>query len=260
MVELPYLETIPPRPNPGAWLGSVFNYGQHKYRNTLATLTSTQVLMALGDFTPPPPPARPRRVHPSSVDPPPMYISQEVESPSYFPYTSDSYYRQSDATLVNRRPPSVARFPRYPSYSTNAGDSENEESEEHDSGDQGSDTLYIESRDPRKRGAASQLADLRNIDRLPSSSDTALCPTRQGLKRLDSLQSADEEYLEPDDPHITGKAPDIHDMDPELLVEQLIRGMTYKQRRKERTRVIIEFNITCKCFRLLGSSISNALL
>ncbi|KAI0796615.1 hypothetical protein C8Q75DRAFT_802303 [Abortiporus biennis] len=64
-----------------------------------------------------------------------------------------------------------------------------------------------------------------------------------GFRRIDSLASEDDQILDPDDPLITGErkkaVPDQEDIEKNVL-----RGMNYRQRRKEKSRMRVEYNVT----------------
>ncbi|KAH9947233.1 DUF1212-domain-containing protein [Amylocystis lapponica] len=63
------------------------------------------------------------------------------------------------------------------------------------------------------------------------------------LRRADSVASNYSQVLDPDDPRVTGAHIKNLD-DPEDIEKQCLRQMSYKQRRKVRQRIKIEFNIT----------------
>jgi hypothetical protein len=113
------------------------------------------------------------------------------------------------------------------------------------------DDDFLEYKDGRNRGVLAQLVELRELERRGSdasslrSSSSMSSVGHPGLKRLDSLASEGDEYLEPDDPHVTGKKPHYQECDPQAMAREIMRVMDYKQRRKEKARVLIEFNITC---------------
>lgn len=54
-----------------------------------------------------------------------------------------------------------------------------------------------------------------------------------------------EQVLDPDDPLVTGVHKDCLE-DPEDAEQEVWRQMSYRKRRKERARIRIEYNISCK--------------
>ncbi|TCD64324.1 hypothetical protein EIP91_004234 [Steccherinum ochraceum] len=64
-----------------------------------------------------------------------------------------------------------------------------------------------------------------------------------GVRRIDSLVGEDDQFIDPDDPLITGARKDDAAEDEDLET-RMLRAMNYKARRKERQRVKIEFNAT----------------
>lgn len=73
------------------------------------------------------------------------------------------------------------------------------------------------------------------------------------LVRTDSDTSDDSAILDPDDPTVTGVIRRYID-DREDVEKNVLRQMSYRARRKERARLRIEFNITCKLLPLTSYS------
>ena len=115
----------------------------------------------------------------------------------------------------------------------------------------------------RQRGYLSNLIDLmaneqgqgcedsedsrRQLRHSQSFESTYTAPTRPDLRRFDSCVSDDSSYtqvIDPDDPKVTGRRKKELD-DPEDIERAVMKQMSYKARRKLRSRIRIEFNITC---------------
>jgi hypothetical protein len=67
--------------------------------------------------------------------------------------------------------------------------------------------------------------------------------SRHSLHRQDSVGSLYSQVVDDDDPRITGTKGYLED--PEDVRKNALRQMDYRARRKERSKVRIEFNITC---------------
>jgi uncharacterized membrane protein YjjP (DUF1212 family) len=67
--------------------------------------------------------------------------------------------------------------------------------------------------------------------------------SRPNMRRADSNGSIGSQMLDPDDPRVTGLHKEFLE-DPEERKREAMRLMDYRQRRKERAKVKIEFNIT----------------
>ena len=91
---------------------------------------------------------------------------------------------------------------------------------------------------------------LPRYERYQSFESGFTAPTRQGLRRFDSCGSEDSDssqVMDPDDPKVTGKRKADLD-DPEDVERAVMKQMSYKARRKLRSRIRIEFNITCTSY------------
>lgn len=86
------------------------------------------------------------------------------------------------------------------------------------------------------------------IRRVPSEySELNYTSTRRGMPRADSNYSCTtpgSEVYDPDDPRVTGVMTKRH-IDPKDLDTEAMRTMDYRARQKLRSRVKIEFNISC---------------
>lgn len=73
---------------------------------------------------------------------------------------------------------------------------------------------------------------------------------RPNNRRMDSMASNTSDFLDPDDPRVTGiTAQNLED--PADIDKNVLRLMDYKSRRKHLMRAKIEFNVTCTFFSLL---------
>jgi len=75
------------------------------------------------------------------------------------------------------------------------------------------------------------------------------------MERADSNFSvmSEEECVDPDDPRVTGQAPNKRDSRKECTLDKAaLSRMNYRQRKKEVQRMKIEFNVSCACFSALG--------
>lgn len=78
-------------------------------------------------------------------------------------------------------------------------------------------------------------------------SELSYTSTRRGLPRADSNYSCTttgSEVYDPDDPKVTGVRSKRH-IDPKELDKEDLRNMGYRARQKLRSRVRIEFNVSC---------------
>ncbi|KAH8106158.1 DUF1212-domain-containing protein [Cristinia sonorae] len=105
----------------------------------------------------------------------------------------------------------------------------------------------------RRPGLLSNILQLYQLESDESSEagGASLDTTRQrqpselpwGKRRIDSLAPDEEECFDPDDPTITGERKEFLE-EPDDLEKSILRKLTYRERRKERQRIRIEFNIT----------------
>lgn len=72
-----------------------------------------------------------------------------------------------------------------------------------------------------------------------------------GSKRMSSAVSNVDMVLDPENPTVTGMRKASH-LDPEDTEKDVLRDMNYYDRRKQKRRMRIEFNITCPCFILIA--------
>jgi hypothetical protein len=89
----------------------------------------------------------------------------------------------------------------------------------------------------------------RQSPRSASDYSMGYSSARPDMRRADSMgsmMSVGSDFLDPDDPRVTGITKEYLD-DPEDLEKNALRQMDYKARRKERQRIRIEFNISCVC-------------
>lgn len=95
-------------------------------------------------------------------------------------------------------------------------------------------------------------ADPEKLRRIPSEySELSYTSTRRPgtIPRADSNYSCTtpgSEVYDPDDPRVTGVRTKRH-IDPKELDTEAMRTMDYRARQKLRSRVKIEFNISCTC-------------
>lgn len=73
-----------------------------------------------------------------------------------------------------------------------------------------------------------------------------------GRERLESFLNEDAQVLAPEDPTLDDDDDDDDDDDVKMNVRREIK---YHTRRKDRTRFRIEYNVSCECQRLVGSSL-----
>ena len=118
-------------------------------------------------------------------------------------------------------------------------------------------------RSDRQRGYLSNLIDLmanedgdhcedsrdsrRGLRHYQSFDSTYAASARPDFHRVDSCVSDDSsctQVIDPDDPKVTGERKKELD-DPEDIERATLKQMSYKARRKLRSRIRIEFNITC---------------
>lgn len=66
-----------------------------------------------------------------------------------------------------------------------------------------------------------------------------------GARRIDSLAPEDDQHVDADDPIVTGERKELPE-DQDDLERSVLRTMTYHERRKERQRMKIEYNISCE--------------
>lgn len=106
----------------------------------------------------------------------------------------------------------------------------------------------------RRRGYLSNLIDLYNTagDEVENTYETRkresiIQATRRASKLIDPLAyDAEWELLDRDDPIVTGaKKRNLEDLDD--IEKNARRQQTYKERRKERQRIRVEYNLCCKC-------------
>jgi hypothetical protein len=88
------------------------------------------------------------------------------------------------------------------------------------------------------------------VRRMPSEySELSFTSTRRGIPRADSNYSCTttgSEVYDPDDPKVTGVRTKHH-IDSNEFDKEAMRSMDYRARQKLRSRVKIEFNISCTC-------------
>ena len=85
----------------------------------------------------------------------------------------------------------------------------------------------------------------------PSSADRNYATGVNRMERAESNFSvmSEEECIDPDDPRVTGQAPNKRDSRKECgLDKAALSRMNYRQRKKEVQRMKIEFNVSCVCF------------
>lgn len=105
----------------------------------------------------------------------------------------------------------------------------------------------------RRRGYLSNLIDLYNVaaDEEDNTYETKrrddiAAATQNACKLIEPLAYDPEtEILDPDDPYVTGVRKKCLD-DVDDIEKNVRRQLTYKERRKERQRIRIEFNICCE--------------
>jgi hypothetical protein len=123
------------------------------------------------------------------------------------------------------------------------------------------DYCGVNDRDGRRRGLFSNLIDLYGVDaegenvpfqrRRFSQLDDEYDEEMGGapMRRSNSDNSQNSQLLDPDDPTITGvRKKCLDDYDDEKRTA--LRQMDYRRRRKEKQKIKIEFNVTCKSFFL----------
>jgi len=112
----------------------------------------------------------------------------------------------------------------------------------------------------KRRGIPSNMLDLYAIDNNLSpdlerqasmrrqdstaSDDYAYTSARRGLRRFDSTMSTGSDFLDPDDPRVTGIEARCLE-DAEDVEKNMLRQMDYRARRKHLRRIRIEFNVSC---------------
>lgn len=119
------------------------------------------------------------------------------------------------------------------------------------------DYCDVNDRDGRRRGLFSNLIDLYGVDaegenvpfqrRRFSQLDDEYDEEMGGapMRRSNSDNSQNSQLLDPDDPTITGvRKKCLDDYDDEKRTA--LRQMDYRRRRKEKQKIKIEFNVTCK--------------
>ena len=128
------------------------------------------------------------------------------------------------------------------------------------------DTTNIEQLDPqteralKRRGIPSNMLDLYAIDNNLSpdverqasmrrqdstnSDDYVYTSARHGMRRFDSTMSTGSDFLDPDDPRVTGIEAKCLE-DAEDVEKNMLRQMDYRARRKHLRRIRIEFNVSC---------------
>ncbi|KAI0081836.1 DUF1212-domain-containing protein [Panus rudis PR-1116 ss-1] len=108
--------------------------------------------------------------------------------------------------------------------------------------------------DERYRGIYANILHLQGIDIYDEDDSSAASAIRHlrrpstgsrpfGHRRIDDLAPCADQIIDPDDPTVTGVRK-AHQEDPEDLEKNILRDMTYQQRRKERQRMRIEVNVT----------------
>lgn len=100
----------------------------------------------------------------------------------------------------------------------------------------------------RRSGLVGNLLQLYRLESTPgeasgvSRRNTLFHPW--GARRIDSLAHEENQFVDPDDPTLTGVRKS--NFDECETREEIMRRMNYKERRKERQRMRIEFNVTCE--------------
>lgn len=121
------------------------------------------------------------------------------------------------------------------------------------------DEACYEKKSAGHRGATALLADRRRLVNISSNDEVTplkVLEPRTGLKRLDSFEDVlphDEDYVEPEDTRATATNTVHGPMmftadggdDPAAMIDNLLKKTDYRTRRKEKARIVIEFNITC---------------
>lgn len=117
------------------------------------------------------------------------------------------------------------------------------------------ETMKAVPADERRRGLFANILQLHGMDLFDEDDEDGKSVVKTfggaanssgrpwGFRRIDSLASESDQIMDPDDPAVTGTRKASQD-DPEDIEKNVLRGMNYRDRRKEKQRMRIELNIT----------------
>lgn len=65
-----------------------------------------------------------------------------------------------------------------------------------------------------------------------------------GHRTIDDLAPEEDQVIDPDDPILTGERKHFED-NPNDIEKNVLRDMSYRERRKEKQRMRIQYNVSC---------------